>query len=151
MLTVLEKEDLLQRVEIFSRVPTESLARIASIAEEVAFEAHQQLVGEEQAAEAVYVLLEGEVALSRLGRAEGRLSEPQARGALALLADQPYRETATAGSPCRTLRIDQQELWDAMAEDFNIARGIIEALGRMAVLPNNRSGGALAPKPGSHE
>jgi hypothetical protein len=32
----------------------------------------------------------------------------------------------------RVLQIDQQEFYDAMADDFNLTRGILEALARLA-------------------
>lgn len=128
MLTVLEKVDWLQKASLFHEVPTESLARVAAIAQEVGFEAHQALFRENDAADSMFVLLEGEVTLARDGRETQKLSAPQALGALALLAGKPQPESATATQPTRTLQIDQQEFYDAMAEDFNVTRGILRAL-----------------------
>ncbi len=128
MLTVLEKVDLLQNVEIFREVRTESLARVAGIAQEISFDAHQLLYAEHEAADAMFVLLEGEAVLVRSGREESRLAGFQAAGARALLADRPQAETARAVGPVRALRIGQQDLHDIMAEDFHVTRGILRAL-----------------------
>ena len=133
MLTILEKADFLQSAEIFCEVRTQSLARVAAIAQEVHFEARQRLFNENEAADAMFVFLEGEVTLTRGGTGERRLSRFQAAGALALLANLPQIETATASQPVRALRIGQQTLFDAMAEDFNITRGVLRALAGTAM------------------
>jgi CRP-like cAMP-binding protein len=49
-------------------------------------------------------------------------------GALGCLAGDPRSESAMAIQPTRALQIDQQEFFDAMAEDFNITRTIMQAL-----------------------
>jgi CRP/FNR family transcriptional regulator, cyclic AMP receptor protein len=132
MLTILEKADLLQSVEIFCEVRTQSLARVAAIAQEVHFDARHRLFGEDEAADAMYVFLDGEVTLSRAGAEVRKLNRFQMAGSLALLANQAQAETAIAGQPVQALRISQLDLFDAMAEDFNIARGVLRALARMA-------------------
>jgi CRP-like cAMP-binding protein len=128
MLTILEKADLLMNVEIFREVRTQSLARVAAIAEEVSCGAHQRLYNENEPPDFLFVLLEGEVVLSGHGRAERRLTRFHIPGALAVLANKPHAETAIASRPGRALCIGQQALFDAMAEDFNITRGILRAL-----------------------
>lgn len=128
MLTTLEKVDMLRKAPIFRGVPTESLARVAAIAQEVSFEARQQLFSENDAADSMFVLLEGEVILMRDGREAERLSPCQAVGAQALLVGDSQPVSALTAGPLRALRIDQQAFYDAMAEDFNITRGILRAL-----------------------
>jgi CRP-like cAMP-binding protein len=132
MLTILEKADLLQSVEIFQEFRTQSLARVAAIAQEVRFEARQRLFSENEAADAMYVILEGEVTLTRSGTQERRLAKFQVAGAFSLLADQPQPETAAAKGPVDALRIGQQDLFDAMTEDFEVTRGILRSLAGMA-------------------
>jgi CRP-like cAMP-binding protein len=128
MLTILEKADLLQSVEIFCEVQTQSLARIATIAHEIHFEPRHRLFSENEAAEAMYVILEGEVALNRGGSQNRILGQFQVAGALALLANQLQPESAAAIKPVRALCISQQDLFDAMTENFGITRGILRAL-----------------------
>ena len=128
MMTVLEKVDFLQNAQIFRGIRTESLARIAAIAEEVGFETRQLLFSENEAADAMFVLLEGEVTLTRAGGEAHKSGEFQVAGASAVLAERAHTETARAGRPTRALRIGQQDIFDAMAEDINITRGILRAL-----------------------
>ncbi len=134
MLTVLEKADLLQNVEIFRSVRTESLARIAAIAQELTFDASQIIYRENEAPGTMFVLLEGEIALVRAGQAEQTLGAFQTAGAWALLSDRPHSETARTTRQTRALSIDQQDLFDAMAEDFHITRGVLRAL--IAMVPS---------------
>jgi CRP-like cAMP-binding protein len=131
MLTIMERVDLLQNAEFFREVRTQSLARIAAIAQEVRFEPRQLLFSENEAADAMFILLEGEVTLTGVGREECKLSKFQMAGALALLAEQAHVETVRASQPALALRIGQGDLFDAMAEDIYITRGIMRALIRM--------------------
>ena len=131
MLTVLEKADLLQGAEFFCKVRTRSLARIAAIAQEVRYEAKQRLFAENETPDTLFVILDGEVSLTRNGRAERKLTRCQCAGALAVFGNYPQPETAVSSAPTWILRIHQESLFDAMAEDFNITRGIMRALVQM--------------------
>ena len=131
-MTTLEKVDLLQNSEIFREVRTQSLARVAGIAQEILLEPRQRLFTENETPDSLYVLLEGEAAVARPGREERKLGGMQVAGALALLADQLQTETSVATQPVRALRIRQKDLFDAMAEDFNITRGVMRALASLA-------------------
>ncbi|PYV12997.1 MAG: hypothetical protein DMG21_22170 [Acidobacteria bacterium] len=128
MLTVLEKVEILQKVPLFRDVPTESLARIAAIAQEVALEPRKVLYKENAAADTMFVVLEGEISLVANGQERQKLGPHRVAGALALLASTPQPESAVALLPTVALEIDQQEFHDVMADDFNVTRGILRAV-----------------------
>jgi CRP-like cAMP-binding protein len=132
MLTILEKVDYLRKTSMFHHVPTESLARVVAIAQQVDFEARQPLFIEGEPADAMFVLLEGEVTLAGKPNWERTLQGPQVVGALSLLAGALQPESAVASQPVRALRIEQQDFYDAMAEDFHLTRGVLRALVGMA-------------------
>jgi len=132
MLTILEKVDYLRKTSMFHHVPTESLARVAAIAQPVDFEARQPLFIEGDPADAMFVLLEGEVTPAGRPNREGTLQGPQVVGALSLLADALQPESAVASQPVRALRIEQQDFYDAMADDFHLTHGLLRALAGMA-------------------
>jgi CRP-like cAMP-binding protein len=132
MLTTIEKVNLLQKAVIFAGVRTESLARVAAIAREVSCDARHLLFRENDAADMMFLLLEGRVSVVRNGREPQEAGPGQLLGALALLAGESHAESAMATQPVRALQIDQQELYDAMAEDFNITRGVLRALVNVA-------------------
>lgn len=131
-MTVLEKVDVLQKLPIFHDVLTESLARVAAIAQEVTYQPREQLYRENDAADSMFVVLEGEVSLMRNGQEAQKVGANQMLGTLAMLAGRHQPESAVAIQATRTLQIDQQEFYDAMAEDFNITRGILRALASSA-------------------
>ncbi len=128
MLTTLEKVDLLQHVHIFREIPTESLLRIAAVAHELELEDHQVLFSENSPADAMFVLLKGEIVLTRAGREEQRLAPFEVAGAFALLAERVQTERASVRRPTAALKIAREDLHEAMAEDVNITRGILRAL-----------------------
>ena len=128
MLTVMEKVARLQTVEAFQAVPTQSLARVAAIAQEVDFEARQALYNNNEAADSMFVLLEGEVSLLCPGQEGKKLGPGQVAGLLAFLAGDAEPDSAVATQPVRALRLDQEDFYDAMAEDFNLTRGILRAV-----------------------
>jgi CRP-like cAMP-binding protein len=132
MLTVMEKVALLQNVEAFQAVPTQSLARVAAIAQEVDCEARQALYNNNEAADSMFVLLEGEVSLLRPGQEGKKLGPGQVVGLLAFLAGDAQPESAVATQPVRALRLDQEDFYDAMAEDFSLTRGMLRAVVRLA-------------------
>ncbi len=131
MITILEKVDLLHNAEIFYEIRTRSLARIAAISQEVRFEPGQVIFGENEAADALFILLQGEATLSLSGKGARKSARLQAVGAMAVLAEQAHMESARAVEPVLALRIGQSDLFDAMAEDINITRGIMRALIRL--------------------
>jgi CRP-like cAMP-binding protein len=132
MLTTLEKVDRLQRAPLFQGIPTESLARVAAIAQEVSWDTRQFLFLEDDPPDAMFLLLEGQVEILRSGQEAHKVGPHHVVGALALLADEPEPESAMADQPSRALRIDQQDFYEALGEDFNITRGILRALAHLA-------------------
>ncbi len=111
---------------------TESLARLAALAQEVQYDSHEPLFRENEAAEALFLVLEGEISVVRGGREADKVGANQLLGTLPLLTGESYSESALAMRPVRVLQIDQQEFYDAIADDFNLARGVLRALAKMA-------------------
>lgn len=131
MLSVLEKVDLLRGASIFQEIPTQSLVRIAVIANEMSWASRQMLYQEGSPADSLFFLLEGEVQLLRSGTAAQRRGHSELLGTLAALTGGIHTETATASQSTRALQIDTEDLFDALAEDFNVTRGIVKALAGM--------------------
>jgi len=132
MLTVLEKVDLLRQTPLFQALPTQSLVRVAAIAYELSWAPQQVVYQENSPAESIFFLLEGEVELLRGGKSFVRRGHHQVLGSLAALASGNHSESAVVTQPARALRMDREEFFDAMAEDFRVARGIVKALAGMA-------------------
>jgi AAA family ATP:ADP antiporter len=132
MLTVLEKVDLLRTAALFQALPAQSLVRVAAIASELSWAPQQVVYQENSPAESIFFLLEGEVELLRTGKVILRRGGNQMLGSLAVLASGSHPESAVVSQPTRALRVDREDLFEAMAEDFRVARGIVKALAGMA-------------------
>lgn len=132
MLTLLEKVSLLQKGSAFQAIRTESLARIAAVAYEKSFDTRQTVVREADNPDTMYFLLEGEVAEMRNGQETRKAGPFEVVGLMAVLAGDPYSTSAVAVQAVQALRIDQQDFYDVMAEDFEVTRGILKALVGMA-------------------
>jgi len=132
MLTVLEKVDLLRKAAMFRCIPTAGLARVAAIANEVTFAPNQRVYQEDTAADSMFFLLDGEVELARSESKLQMAGKGQVLGALGLLAGGTHSESALALQPTNALQIERQDFFDALAEDFDITRGLLKALAGMA-------------------
>ncbi len=132
MLTLLEKVEILQRAPLFQGIRTESLARVGAIAQEISFDPRQTLFRENDSADSMFVVMEGEVSLLRNGVERKKAGPPDVVGALGLLGGTYQPESAVAAQPVRALKLDQQDFYDVMAENFEVTRGILRALVGMA-------------------
>ncbi|PYU25725.1 MAG: hypothetical protein DMG32_11480 [Acidobacteria bacterium] len=131
MPTVLENVDLLRKATIFEGISTQSLLRIAAITSELAWTTDEVVYQENSPAESMFLLLEGEVEL-RSARMAQRRGENQMIGSLAALGGGTHTESAVATRATRALRIDMEDFFDTMAEDFNVTRGILAVLAGLA-------------------
>lgn len=126
MLTVIEKVILLQGIDIFSEVPTEQLASLAAIAEEISFSADDVIFSENDFPDALYVVLDGRVRLHRNDSEVATAKDREAFGTWALLDDEPRVAGATAESETRLLRIDREDFIDLLADHVQIAQGVLK-------------------------
>jgi CRP-like cAMP-binding protein len=128
MLTLLEKVSLLQKAPVFQWIRTESLGRVAGVAHETGFEARHTLFRESDNPDTMYFILEGEVSVLQNGQEKKKLGTSSVAGVRAVLAGEPYPSSAIATQAVKALRIDQQDFFDVMAEDFDVTKGILKAL-----------------------
>lgn len=128
MLTVIEKVIFLQNVEVFNDVPTEDLAYLAAITEEVSYKEGEEIYEENEPADALYLVLEGKVRLHRKEQEITVAESKQAFGTWALFDEAPRVVTATAISDCRLLRIDREDFFDLLADHIQITQGIFKTV-----------------------
>ena len=128
MLTLLEKVSFLQKALVFQWIPTESLGRVAAVAREITFDSRHTLYRESDNPDTMFVILEGEAAELHNGQVTKKLGPNEVTGILPLLSGEPYATSAVASKAGRALRIDQQDFYDVLAEDFDVTKGILKAL-----------------------
>jgi CRP-like cAMP-binding protein len=128
MLTILEKVIFLQNVDVFSEVPTEKLAALAAIADEVEARAGEVLYKEADPSDAMYLVLSGSVRLHRGSTEVTRAGEREAFGTWALFDDELRVVSATCESSARLLRIDKESFIELLADNVEITRGVLKAV-----------------------
>lgn len=128
MLTVIEKVIFLQNVEEFKKVPTDQLAYLAAIAEEVSYLKGDIIFQKQDSPDALYLVLDGEIRLHIDDKEITTAKSKIAFGSWALFDDEPRVATATAIEESRLLRIDREEFFDLLADNIQITQAIIKSI-----------------------
>ena len=111
---------LVQQLNIFASASRPLLERLLESADEVEFPAESVIVREGDPADALYVLIEGEVEVTARGEADGQerhirtMSAPSYFGEIGVLEHVPRTATITAVSECRCERIAGDALLEAL-------------------------------------
>lgn len=130
MLTVIEKVIFLQNVDVFSEVPTDQLAFLAAVAEEITAEKDERLYGEDDPSDSMYLVLEGKVRIHRGATEVLVAGDREAFGTWALFDDEPRLVAATAIERTRLLRIGKDDFIEVLADNVEITRGVLKAMVR---------------------
>ena len=102
-----EEVDLLQRIPLFQNIEASKLKLLAFTSERAVFEAEEVLFHQGDAADAAYIIVDGEVAVDvespRGGRTRvARLGRDQIVGEIGILGDVPRTATVTASARTTT-------------------------------------------------
>lgn len=130
MLSTVEKVLFLKSVDLFSQTRGEELAQIALIATQEVREAGEEIFGEGEAGDALYLVLDGKVRVHRQERVIAELGERECIGEMALLDAEPRSASVTAIVPTGLLKLSREDFQELMAEKPEIALGIIKVLSR---------------------
>jgi len=130
MLSTIERVLTLQKNEIFAEVTTEGLAHLAAIAEEVEFQEGDSLFREGDMPDACYLILTGNVELTRSGRVELSVGAGDDIGVWALFDGEPRAFAARATENTHTLKINQEEFYDLLADHTDIIQTFFRTLVR---------------------
>lgn len=146
MYTIVEKVIFLQNVDVFASVPTEQLAHLAAIAEQVDYVAGDTVYAENEASDALYLVLDGKVRLHRDGQEITTAGPAEAFGTWALFDDEPRVATATAEENSRLLRVEREEFLELLSDHTEITQGVFKTIvRRMRGLLNRVASDASTP------
>ncbi|HKE27549.1 MAG TPA: cyclic nucleotide-binding domain-containing protein [Bryobacteraceae bacterium] len=132
-LNIVEKVISLEAVELLASLSPEQLAHIASIAQEVRVIPGKTILEAGKPLDALYVIVEGAVELSREGGVpSGPLTvarENEVLGAWALFEeDDPLPVTGRTLEDTRLLRIGREDFYDLLADNSEITSAIFSTL-----------------------
>ena len=128
-LNIVEKVISLEGVELLASLSPEQLAHIASIAQEVRFAPDRLILEAGKPLDALYVIVEGAVELSRDGSPLTTARENEVLGAWALFEEEdPLPVTARTLEDTRLLRIGREDFYDLLADNSEITSAIFSTL-----------------------
>jgi hypothetical protein len=128
MLSTIEKVILLKDVDLFSEMPDELLAEVASLLTEVELAAGQMVFAKGDSGDSLYVIVDGEVRVFDGAYTINHLGEGEVFGEMALLDTEPRMASVMAVSDTLMLRLEQEPFFDLMETRSEVARGVIRVL-----------------------
>jgi len=139
VITTVEKVLFLKSIDLFRALPSEELAQIAEIAEEVPFGAGDPVFTEGETGDALYLVVEGAVRVHRGDRQLARLGERDVFGEMAVLDSEPRSASVTVIEDAVLLKIGRDDFRDILGERPEIALGVIKVLSRRLRETNTKS------------
>jgi hypothetical protein len=130
MLLTIEKVLILKTVSIFAETPEEILADVAAILAEVDVQAGETILHKDEVGRCMYIIVDGRVRIHNGDQTIAYLEARDIFGELAVLDAEPRSASVTAEVDTHLFRLDQDALYELMADRFEVARGIIRVLCR---------------------
>ena len=130
MISTVEKVLFLKSIDLFSRIPSEDLAQIAQITDEIQYEEGEEIFQEGDPGDTLYFVIEGRVRVTSGQKEVAILGERQVFGEMSLLDSEPRSATISALSALTLLRIARDDFNEILAEKVEIAQGVIQVLTR---------------------
>ena len=128
MLTTVEKVIFLQDIDIFEFTSTEDLAHIAAITDEVQFHANETIFEEGEISDAMYMVIEGKVRLTRGDQEVMVAQKKDVFGTWALFDDEPRVAAATTLENSLLLQIDKEDFIDLLADHVAITQSVLKTM-----------------------
>ncbi len=128
MLLTIEKVLILKTVNIFSSVPEAQLVDLATIVESVEFDAGEIIMHKGDLGSSMYIVADGKVRIFDEEQELGILGNRAVFGDLAALDPEPRAASVQAVEDCTLLRIEGESLYELMAGNREVTRGIVHVL-----------------------
>ena len=127
-LNIVEKVIALEAVELLKNLSPEQLSRIATIAREVKHPPGKTILDPKQPLDALYVIVDGSVELSRNGEVLHTAAQNDVLGAWALFDEDPMPVSAKTVEDTRLLRIGRDDFYDLLSDNVEITAAIFSTL-----------------------
>ena len=128
MLLAIEKVMVLKSVAIFSKVPDEVLANLASVMEEVEVRKGDEIYSKGGEGQTMYIIVDGKIRVHDGEKTFVNLGERDFFGELTTLDPEPHLATVTADAETRLLGLNGDVLYELMSDHSEVLRGIIHVL-----------------------
>jgi CRP-like cAMP-binding protein len=124
-----DKADALGRAPLFQNLSRSELVQLAKLTEDLEVQEGKVLAREGDIGSEFFVIVDGEVAVTKDGRDLRRLGAGDFFGEIALIWDSPRRTaTVTAATPLRFFVLTRQAFRSLIDHHPDIERNVLEAL-----------------------
>jgi CRP/FNR family cyclic AMP-dependent transcriptional regulator len=124
-----DKADALRRAPLFQNLSRGELVELAKVTEDIEVEEGKVLAREGDLGSEFFVVVDGEVSVTKDGRELRRLSAGEFFGEIALIWDSPRRTaTVTAATPLRFFVLTRQAFRSLIDHHPDIESSVLEAL-----------------------
>ncbi len=125
---MIERLFVLKRTEVFRDLPEPVLVSLSSYLEEMDFDAGEEIFRRGEIGKSMYIVVQGTVRVHDGERDIGTIGENEVFGERSALTARVHGASATADTDCKLLRLDQDLLYEVMASNPEVSRGIIKVL-----------------------
>ncbi|MBD0317937.1 MAG: cyclic nucleotide-binding domain-containing protein [Thermoleophilia bacterium] len=127
------KVESLRRAPLFAELSKHELESLAKGTEDLEVDAGKVLCREGEPAMEFFVIIDGEVEVTRDGRPIRTLRSGDFFGEIALLEDLPRTATVTATTPLRFFVLTRQSFWGLVDRSPEVERKLLRTLARRLV------------------
>jgi len=127
------KVEALKRAPLFEGLSRKQLTQLARVTEDVAFRAGEVLCREGERGHEFFVIMEGEVEVTRSGQRLATGGGGEFFGEIALIENVPRTATVTAKTPIRSFLLTRRAFLHAMDEHPDIERKVLRALAKRLI------------------
>jgi CRP-like cAMP-binding protein len=125
-----ERVLILKGADLLSDVGPRQLLRLAEVAREIDMASGEQIYGEKDLADAMYLVVDGRVRLSAGDRPFSEVGPGEAFGSWALVDGSERGQRAECLEPGTLLALTREEFYDVAAGDLVLLQQVIRVLGR---------------------
>ena len=130
MISTIEKVMTLKLTDMFAETAEEILTDVAEVLQEVYVPAGETIIHKGEPGNCMYIIHSGSVRVHDGDHEFGRFNARDHFGELSLLDPEPRSASVTAVDDSHLLRLDQDALYEIMADSVEVARGILRTLTR---------------------
>jgi len=127
------KIQALKRAPLFAGLSRKELAQLARVSEDVEVELGKALVKEGETGQEFFVIVDGNVKITRKGRRVAKRGPGDFVGEIALLEDIPRTATVTAETRVRLFVLTRKDFRHLLDEHPGVERKVLRALARRVV------------------
>lgn len=125
---VIDKAIILKQTEIFSELPEDKIIDLSAALDEIDYKQHDVIIKKNDFGRSMYIVVEGEIEVIKNDNTVFKMHSGDIVGELSALVPEPRSATVKALTNCRLFRIEEEDLYDMMQDNVDVARGIIQVL-----------------------